>query len=56
MYEEYIWILVLRFRGKCKRAIYVNKNIKKKKLFLINVASIRAPCINNLNELSTVLN
>ena len=25
LYEVYIWILVLGSRGKCKRAIHVNK-------------------------------
>ena len=31
LYEVYIWILVLGSRGKCKRAIHVNKILKKKK-------------------------
>ena len=31
MYEVYIWILVLESRGKCKRAIHVNKKIFKKR-------------------------
>ena len=31
LYEVYIWILVLGSRGKCKRAIHVNKIFKKKK-------------------------
>ena len=26
MYEVYIWIIYLGSRGKCKRAIHVNKN------------------------------
>ena len=30
LYEVYIWILVLGSRGKCKRAIHVNKIFKKK--------------------------